>query len=156
MRVSYENRRIPISQIDKYEELLEIAQKENIRIDYRLLDNADTFVVEYEPNQYAIAIDPSKVISTADENVKLAHELGHCMTKAIYSRLTPLETRERCEHKANAWAIKQLIPWEELKIAFRNGLHDTWELTEYFDVTPDFMQLALDYYILRKRLCAVG
>lgn len=78
------------------------------------------------------------------------------MTKAIYSRLTPLETRERCEHKANAWAIKQLIPWPALKAAFFRGIIDIWELAEYFDVTRDFMQLAIDYYIMRKGLCAVG
>ena len=72
------------------------------------------------------------------------------MTKAIYSRLTPLETRERCEHKANAWAIKQLIPWKELYLAFEDGIVDARELAEYFNVTLYFMELALDYYITRK------
>lgn len=72
------------------------------------------------------------------------------MTKAIYSRHTPLETRERCEYKANTWAIKQLIPWTQLYLAFKDGIVDARELAEYFDVTLCFMELALDYYITRK------
>ena len=106
-----------MNQIDKCEELLEIARRERIRIDFFPLYDTESLVIEYLPARYSIAIDPAKITSAADQKVKLAHELGHCMTKAIYSRLTPLETRERCEHKANAWAIQQLTPWTGLYLA---------------------------------------
>lgn len=97
-----------------------------------------------------IGIDYTQIKSPADEIVKMAHELGHYITDSYYDANIPLETRERCEYKANVWAIKQLIPWAELHLAFEDGIVDARELAEYFDVTLNFMELALDYYISRK------
>lgn len=97
-----------------------------------------------------IGIDYDKIKSPADEIVKMAHELGHYITDSYYDANIPLETRERCEYKANTWAIKQLIPWTELYLALEDGIVDARELAEYFNVTLCFMELALDYYITRK------
>lgn len=92
-----------------------------------------------------IAIDPFKIKSISDEKVKLAHELGHCETGAFYNQYAVCDIRERHERRADKWAIKKLVPEDELKKACK-WCHNVWELSEHFGVTEDFMQKALDYY----------
>lgn len=88
--------------------------------------------------------------SSADEAVKLSHELGHCVYGGFYNQYTPLDVREQHENKANKWAVYRLIPWGKLKQAVRDGMTEVWELAEYFDVTEDFMRWAITYYTERK------
>lgn len=92
-----------------------------------------------------IGINPFMLESEADEKVKLAHELGHCETGAFYNRYALYDIRAKHERKADKWAIKKLIPKDELKQAFKS-CRNRFELSEYFGVTEDFMQKALDYY----------
>ena len=92
-----------------------------------------------------IGINPLMLNTSADEKVKLAHELGHCETGAFYNMYSPLDIRAKHEHRADKWAIKKLIPEDELKQACKS-CHNRFELAEYFGVTEDFMQKALDYY----------
>lgn len=125
--------------------LYDIAVQDNISVysfdmaeceSLSLLKSSDCF----------IAIDPFKLHSAADEKVKLAHELGHCETGAFYNEFSKYDIREKHEHRADKWAIKKLIPEDELIKAYKY-CRDCYELAEYFDVTEDFMQKALDYYI---------
>lgn len=92
-----------------------------------------------------VAIDPFKIKNNPDEIVKLAHELGHCETGAFYNCFSPFDIRSKHECSANKWAIKKLIPEDELKEACK-FCGNRFELSEYFGITEDFMQKALDYY----------
>ncbi len=38
------------------------------------------------------------------------------------------------------------IPKEELETCFAQGITELWDLAEYFNVTEDFMRMAVDYY----------
>ena len=93
-----------------------------------------------------IAIDPRKVASAADEKTKLAHEMGHCVTGAFYNVYSPWDIRQRHENRADKWAIKKLIPKDELELAVADGRTDIWELAEFFSVTEDFMRKAISLY----------
>ena len=101
-----------------------------------LLENGECFV----------AIDPYKIESNADEKVKLAHELGHCDMGAFYNVFSPFDIRSKHERTANKWAIKKLIPKDELKEACR-FCENRYELSEHFGVTEEFMQKTLDFYL---------
>ena len=92
-----------------------------------------------------VAIDPFKIENTADEKVKLAHELGHCETGAFYNEYSKFDIRAKHERRADKWAIKKLIPEDDLKQAC-TFCNNRWELSQHFGVTEDFMQKALDYY----------
>ena len=129
---------------------MQYAAEHNIEVDHIPLFSLDALSVEYDAGRCAIAIDPTRIESHADENTKIAHELGHCIYGSFYSRLTPLYTREKHEYKANVWAAKFLVPWDELREAVRNGITEPWELAEYFSVTEAFINLALEYYLERK------
>ena len=93
-----------------------------------------------------IALDYNLMENGSEERCAAAHELGHCARDAFYTRNDPLYIRKRCENKADKWAIKKLIPKDELMNAVHSGLSDPWELAEYFRVTEDFMKKAIWYY----------
>ena len=95
-----------------------------------------------------IGIDDSVMQSRAEERVHLAHELGHCVTGAMYNIRCPIMPRQRYERIADAYAIKKLVDEDELKriIDEREGDISVWELSEWFDVTEEFMQKVVKFY----------
>lgn len=95
-----------------------------------------------------IGIDDSVMQSRAEERVHLAHELGHCVTGAMYNIRCPIMPRQRYERIADAYAIKKLVDEDELRrvIDEREGDISVWELSEWFDVTEDFMRKAIGFY----------
>ncbi|MDO4943723.1 MAG: ImmA/IrrE family metallo-endopeptidase [Ruminococcus sp.] len=94
---------------------------------------------------YSIIIDNRQIRSNAEETVIAAHEIGHCETGAFYNEHS-LELRSRMEYRADKWAIKKLVPEDELIKAFKCGILEIWELAEYFDVTEDFMIKVCEFY----------
>ena len=95
-----------------------------------------------------IGIDDSVMQSRAEERVHLAHELGHCVTGAMYNIRCPIMPRQRYEKIADAYAIKKLVNEDELRrvIDEREGDISVWELSEWFDVTESFMKKAIEFY----------
>lgn len=90
-------------------------------------------------------------MSEAEETTCFAHELGHCMTGAFYSLDDPVLDRRRAERKAERWAIKKLVPADELERALKVCQYPC-DLAEYFGVTEDFIRKALCYYEESERL----
>ena len=126
------------------ENLYDIAETDNIGVYAFGLNECDSLSLSHSGKCF-IAINPFKIQSNADEKVKLAHELGHCETGSFYNQYAVCDIRSKHEHAANKWAIKKLIPEDELRKAC-NFCRNRWELSEYFEVTEDFMQKALDFY----------
>lgn len=93
-----------------------------------------------------IALDPLKLSSSADEMTKLGHELGHCEQGAFYNQYSPCDVKQKHENRANKWAIKQLVPEQELYNAYASGCTTPWDLADRFNVTEDFMRMAMCYY----------
>lgn len=93
----------------------------------------------------AIAINPNRM-DRKEETTALFHELGHCETNSFYNQHTPHEVIQKHENRADKWAIKKLIPQDELDIAIQHGYTEIWELSDYFDVTEDFMRKAILFY----------
>lgn len=98
-----------------------------------------------------IGLDTS--LSNMEERVHLAHEIGHCETGSFYNRYSPFDIRQKHEYRANKWAIKKLIPKDELEEAVRQGYTEVWELADHFGVTEDFMAQTIDFY---KNVVAIG
>lgn len=93
-----------------------------------------------------IFIDRTKLRSDVELKCALAHELGHWETASFYNVLTPYETWERCERKANKRAVEILMPLDDVRRALRRGYVTVWALAELFEVTQDFAQMAMDMY----------
>lgn len=106
-------------------------------------------LMENSGNCY-IGIDTADM-TEQDEKIHLAHELGHCATGAFYNRHSPFDLRSRHEARANKWAIKKLVPKNELEKLFRRGITEIWEISEYFGISEDFARKACTLYgFLRK------
>lgn len=126
--------------------LYQYAEQQNIDVDWFPLVRADSLSIPLGDEIYGIAIDPKKIKSEADETVKLAHELGHCSTGAFYNRWATCDIRQKHEQCADKWAIKKLIPVDELDEAVAAGHTELWELADYFGVTEEFMKKAVCWY----------
>ncbi len=93
----------------------------------------------------AIAIDPFRLNSEADERYKMAHELGHCETGSFYNEHAACDLRAKHELRADRWAIKKLLPKEALYRALYCNMV-RWEIAEKFNVPEALVDRAVEYY----------
>lgn len=127
-------------------ELYETAYLNDITVMSFEMNEAEALSVMTENEDCYIALDPHKLKSVADETVKLAHDLGHCMTGAFYNRYSKFNSISQKEYRADKWAVHKLLPFYKLQEAFENGIVEVWKLAEYFEVTEDFIETALLVY----------
>lgn len=131
--------------MNKLNELYTLAQNENIDVYCFDLPRTHSMSVCSNGKSY-VALDPFALESTTDEIYLLAHELGHCLTGSFYNRFSEIDIRSKHEVRADKWAIKKLIPKDELIDAFEHGVTEPWDLAEYFNVSEDFITKAVEYY----------
>lgn len=127
-------------------ELYRLAERQGIAVECFDLPACKCVSLKTQNGSCYIGIDPFALLSVSDEKVRLAHEMGHCNSGAFYSRSSSADLRSRCEARANGWAIKKLIPKNELISCYKSGICDNAELADHFGVTEDFLQMALEYY----------
>lgn len=94
----------------------------------------------------AIGLDLPSHRTRSELRVRLAHELGHCVTGSFYNRYSPFDIRKAHENRADKDAIAALIPVEELDEAVAAGITEPWALAEYFGVDEDFLKKAVCFY----------
>lgn len=126
--------------------LYQMAESDNIVVDCFALEKREAMSLTDDEGDCCIAIDPMKLSSTAEEKWKLAHELGHCYTGSFYTRYSLYEIRERLEWKAEKWAIKKLIPKDELYRCYENGITEPWDIADYFNLPEELVREAMFYY----------
>lgn len=126
--------------------LYRIAEANGIKVRAFDLDG-DEAVSFKRKGKGIIIIDPNDIKSTADEKIKVGHELGHCITESFYTDQSPECVKSKCENKANKWVIEQVIPLGKLNEAVQQGHTEIWDLAEYFNVTEDFMRMAVCWYL---------
>ena len=127
-------------------ELYDLADADNIIIDEFPMQTRKAFSVMDLDGDCYIAIDPFQLESAQEERIVLAHEIGHCETGSFYNRYATCDIRKKHENRADKWAIKHLVPQDELYEAVSAGFVETWELAEIFDVPPEFMARAIHWY----------
>lgn len=127
--------------------LYDFAQQNNIRVRSFSLPEFGSLSVQTKSGHCFVGIDEEIQDGNILERVHLGHELGHCITGSFYSIHTTVDSRQRHENKADKWAVKHLIPVEDLGAAVANGYTEIWELAELFGVTEQFMRKAVCYYV---------
>lgn len=135
--------------------LYNLAAAEHIEIYPLCMRKREAFSMMDPDGTCYIAIDPTKITSWADEKTKLAHELGHCITGAFYNPYAICDIRQRHENKADKWAIKKLIPEDELRKAINDGYTTTADLADYFGVNESLIRKAYSWYTFGN-LCECG
>ena len=131
------------------DELQRMAEAENIPVvdKYIHSETVGAMSVCDDDGDCIIAIDESKVSSSADRKVKMAHELGHCVQAAFCNRHSTLDNIGKHEYKADKWAAQQIIPYDEMITACKQGCTEAWQLAERFDVTEDFVRRSFQIYV---------
>ena len=129
-------------------ELYQLADAEHIPVYSFDLPQTHSLSLMNNDGSCAVAIDPFGLNSTKDEKIRLAHELGHCVTGSFYNRYSDFDIKAKSEYRADKWAIKKLIPKDELQAAFEQGYIEPWDLAEYFNVTEGFIIKAVNLYQL--------
>ena len=122
------------------------AKKRNSEINTNDEINSSSNTTIYPNNQEDFLSSNYNSEKIQDEKLKLTHELGHCCTGSFYNEYSACDIRQKCENRADRWAIKQLIAEEELDEAVANGHTEIWDLADYFDVTEEFMRKAVCLY----------
>jgi len=126
------------------------AEERGIDVDWFSMESVESLSIRLSNGKCSVAVDPWKLRTVSDENVKLAHKLGHCETGSFYNLYSPFDVQQKHENRADKWAIKKLIPRDELYAAVKRGNTELWELAELFDVTEDFMRKVVEYYKLQE------
>jgi Zn-dependent peptidase ImmA (M78 family) len=93
-----------------------------------------------------IVINRNDIDTQTKKTAAMAHECGHCETGAFYGVGSSLETKGRCEYRANKWAARRLMPPAALRRAIRGGLESICDIAEHFGVTEDFAGRAIEIY----------
>ena len=132
--------------------LYELAEKENIKIyNYNISKVFGMFINIDKIN----AITLNKNLTNYQEKSTLAEELRHYYYNATYP-VTCSNTQliSKQEYRARKWAYNVLIPIDDLIFAFKKGLDNIEDLSEYFEVPSRFMSECIDYYRERGVLVA--
>ena len=127
--------------------LLQYAEDKGYKVDYLMLQYSMSLAIPFDGG--CICIDPTKIETSSDELERLAHELGHCETNAFYSPST-WECFGRMERKAEKWAIKKLVPKNELIGELKDN-RELWEIAEHFGVSQRFLIRAIEFYEIQLR-----
>ena len=127
------------------QELYQIAKESDIPIILLDIPENGSMCIQTDRRCY-IGMDYGVLPGEADRRVHLGHELGHCKTGSFYNRWAACDVRKKHENRADKWAIKKLIPEDELDKAVAEGHTEIWDLAEHFGVTEGFMKKAVCWY----------
>lgn len=125
--------------------LYDVANEHNCYITQNRTKASKSFVMETNDTYY-INIDASRIETSAERKVCLAHELGHCISGTTYTINHSSLYRGSAEYRADYRGAQLVIPIEDLKKCVGNGIIEKYELAEYFNVTEEFVERALYIY----------
>lgn len=132
--------------------LYNLAEKENIKIYNYSISKVFGMFINIE-NINAITLD--KNLTAYQEKSTLAEELGHYYYDATYPvACSNMQLISKQEYRARKWAYNVLVPIEDLVSAFKSGLDNIYDLSEYFEVPSRFMRECINYYKERGVLVA--
>lgn len=97
-------------------------------------------------NTWGIFLDLGRMETSAERVVAAYHEGGHYATGTTHKLYSPQDLLAKHEYKADKWAVKKLIPKDELQAAIKNGYTETWELADHFGVSEEFIKKAICLY----------
>lgn len=92
-----------------------------------------------------IAID-SKIDTEREKNCIVAEEIGHYYTSSgnILDQGDIKNVKQ--EKRARNWGYEKLVPLEALIEAFEKGIRTRNELSDYLNVTEEFLKEAIQHY----------
>ena len=127
--------------------LYALAQQQNIPVYLFPLPHTGSMSLMDEQGRCCIGMDAGVRDGGPQERVHLGHELGHCVTGSFYNIYAAVDSRRRHENRADKWAIRCLIPLENLDDAIAEGCTELWQIADRFGVTEEFAKKAVCLYV---------
>lgn len=87
-----------------------------------------------------------KLNTNAEITCTIAEELGHYHTSSGDILDQSKVSNRQQEKRARAWSYRKLVGITKLISAYKDGVRNKYELSEYLDVTEKFITEALNYY----------
>lgn len=127
--------------MQEYEKLLSLVEEENIYLIET--DKIEPLKGLYFDNHIVIN---SNINTIAEKKCILAEELGHHY-KNIGNILDITNLRNlKQENLGRSWAYNYLIGINNLIEAYKNNVKNRYELSQYLNITEEFIEEALKYY----------
>lgn len=124
--------------------LYNLANKEKIDIiPFKMKNKA---IIGKINKNYCIGLNYSKINNSREEKELLAEELGHYYYDAFYNNNSDIITIKQKEYRANKWKCTILVSINDFKEVFKKGLNNLYEIAEYFNLSPETVQFAYNYY----------
>ena len=96
-----------------------------------------------------IGMDPSVLKDEYSERLVLAHEVGHALTDAYYTKNDNPVFVKRMENRANKKTIEMLVPKNKLDAVLDE--HSTvYDLSQYFSVPEEIIKKAFWIYYKKQ------
>ena len=128
-------------------ELYDYAVDQGIDVDWYTMPFAKSFSI-FIPSldRRAIALDPWKFETIADEFTTLGHEVGHCMTYSFYNRWAACDVK-KAPREPGRGCGNRAVPSPGRSGGRRaRKVHTVWDLAERFGVTEDLVRKAIYWY----------
>ncbi|QUH21463.1 ImmA/IrrE family metallo-endopeptidase [Alkaliphilus sp. B6464] len=124
-----------------YEEMIIKADEEGIEvIEMDFKGNAKGYCCD---NVISIS---NKLTTNKEKKCTLIEEISH-LKNNIGNILDQSDIRNRKQERlARTWGYEKLVGIIDLVSAYNNGVRNRYELSEYLDVTEEFIDSALKYY----------
>jgi len=126
--------------------LYRYAEQLNIPVYHLPLPRVGSVSMMDEAGFCAIGLDLPHRRTRKELRVRLAHELGHCVTGSFYNRYSRADVRRLHENRADKYAVRVLISEAALNEAFAQGCTEPWALAERFGVDEAFLKKAVCLY----------
>ncbi len=132
-----------------YENLLEEAQSENISVmeNAPFQSNSDGLI-----NGDVIGLN-RKIRSSRKRACILAEELGHYHTTVGDIICQSSASDRKQERRARAWAYEKMVGLMGIIKSYMHGCSTLYEMSEYLEVTEEFLAEALAYYKGKYGIC---
>ena len=116
---------------------------------YNMECGTDAVTIRLRDGTWGIFLDEGRIHTTAEEKVAVSHELAHIVTDATYCMDAPQDLKRIAETIATRKQIETVLPWNVISPLLRQGMA-TYEIAEQENVTEQFVNLALDYYLSKR------
>lgn len=127
------------------EKLYDIIDKEQISVFENNWSTTLARIFEID-NNYIIALAKNNIQNSTQEREVIAEELGHYYCNALYYLSDNATQKAKCEYRAKKWAYSILVPIQILREKIADGFNDVYDLADYFDVEPEYMNKCLQFY----------
>lgn len=136
----------------KYERLLNTADLYNLKIHENYDFSGTRIEGLYCDGNIALS---NNLKTDAEKRCVLAEEVGHHVTSS--GDIIDLnDTRNaKQELKARIWAYRKLVPLKKLVLACKTGCRNSFEISEYLNVTEKFLNDSLNYYKSHYGECTI-